>query len=457
MPGRTWVIAPDAESLQRRWQTLIHARSDRKEALFHPHLRNGQPGDKHTMKVVARGLPGYDPRPTPIAAERGPCLPPVRYGFRSFDRQWILPDNRLINQPNPTLWASHSNRQVYLTAPADRSPTVGPALTFTALIPDLHHYNGRGGRVFPLWHNRQADQSNMPSGLRTFLRRRDRKEVGAEDLMAYLAAVAAHPAFAARFASELVQPGLRVPLTASGATFTAAAELGRTIIWLHTFGERFVDAGRGRPPQPPRLPAAESPRIPAAGAIPQDSSSMPDAIDYDAGKRRLLVGRRYVENVTPQMWAYEVSGKHVLRQWFSYRKPNRERPIIGDRRPPSELGAIQPDHWLAEYTTELLNLLHVIGRLVDLEPSQADLLEQNLAGRTISADELCAANCARSTRRLGRCDRDRESRASDSVRRTVFVEDCLGVGRQRTGSAARFDRREGKAGDQSAGSSHSSE
>jgi len=25
MPGRTWVIAPDAESLQRRWQTLIHA------------------------------------------------------------------------------------------------------------------------------------------------------------------------------------------------------------------------------------------------------------------------------------------------------------------------------------------------------------------------------------------------------------------------------------------------
>ena len=31
-------------------------------------------------------------------------LPPVRYGFRSFDRQWIIPDNRVINQPNPELW-----------------------------------------------------------------------------------------------------------------------------------------------------------------------------------------------------------------------------------------------------------------------------------------------------------------------------------------------------------------
>ena len=60
------------------------------------------------------------------------------------------------------------------------------------------------------------------------------------------------------------------------------------------------------------------------------------------------------------------SGKRVLTQWFSYRKKNRERPIIGDRRPPSKLGEIQPDRWLGEYTTELLNVLNVLGRLVAL-------------------------------------------------------------------------------------------
>jgi hypothetical protein len=115
---------------------------------------------------------------------------------------------------------------------------------------------------------------------------------------------------------------------------------------------------------------------------------MPDTIDYDATNRRLLVGRGYVASVAPEVWNYEVSGKQVLRQWFSYRKANRERPIIGDRRPPSKLGDIQPDHWLAEYTTELLNVLHVLGWLVELEPAQSELLEQVCSGPTISADEL---------------------------------------------------------------------
>ena len=82
----------------------------------------------------------------------------------------------------------------------------------------------------------------------------------------------------------------------------------------------------------------------------------------------------------PAVFAYEVSGKNVLRQWFSYRKRDRTRPIIGDRRPPSPLDAIQPDHWLPEYTDDLMNLLNVLGRLVRLEPRQADLLERVCAG-----------------------------------------------------------------------------
>lgn len=103
MPGRTWIIAPDVESLRRRWQALIDAPSGQKEDLFHPHLAGGELGDRHSKRVVERGLPGYHPRPTPIAEERGPFEPPIRYGFRSLDRQWIIPDNRLINRPNPTL------------------------------------------------------------------------------------------------------------------------------------------------------------------------------------------------------------------------------------------------------------------------------------------------------------------------------------------------------------------
>ena len=392
MPGRTWVIAPDALSLQRRWQALIHASSDQMEDLFHPHLGKGKLGDRHSKRVVSKGLPGYEPRPTPVAEERSPSVPPIRYGFRSFDRQWIIPDNRVINRPNPELWEIHSDHQVYLTAFIQESPSSGPALTFTGLIPDLHHYKGSfGGRAFPLWRDRKASEPNIPPSLLKLLGGKYRRSVSAEDLLAYIAAVAAHPAFTSRFQGDLVKPGLRIPLTARGKLFAEAAELGRTVIWLHTFGERFADPRHGRPAQPPRLPKHTAPRIPAAGAISQEPGEMPDAIDYDATKHRLLVGRGYVEGVPPQVWNYEVSGKQVLRQWFSYRKANRERPILGDRRRPSKLGDIQPDHWLAEYTTELINVLNVLGRLVDLEPLQADLLERVCSGPTISANELPAA------------------------------------------------------------------
>jgi hypothetical protein len=387
-PGRTWVIAPDSDSLLRRWEKLIKAPSAEKEQLFHPNLVRGELSDRHTNRVVKKGLSGFEARLTPVADERGPCIPPVRYSFRSFDRQWIIPDNRLINRPNPELWRLHSARQMYLTTVTRTSQSVGPAITFTALIPDYDHYNGRGGRFFPLWSNRDAGSPNIPPTLLEYLGQKYQKAVDAEDLFAYVAAIAAHPGFTDRFLSDLVQPGLRIPLTADSELFFAAAELGRTVIWLHTFGERFADRNLGRPEGPPRLPKSGAPRIPAAGEIARDSLAMPNTLEYDAAKHRLLIGDGYMEGVTPQMWSYEVSGMQVVRHWFNYRKADRGRTIIGDRRTPSKLGDIKPDHWLAEYTTELINVLNVIGRLVELEPSQAELLERVCSGQMISADDL---------------------------------------------------------------------
>ena len=281
--------------------------------------------------------------------------------------------------------------QIYLTAPEDRTPTAGPSLTFTDLIPDLHHYHGRGGRVYPLWRDRAATQPNVKPALLGRLAKVYGLEVKAEDVMAYVAAVMAHPAFTARFAPDLVRPGLRVPLTADAGLFAEAVAIGREVIWLHCYGERFSDPAADRPKQAPRLPKEWAPYIPADGAIPSAPEPLPVTMDYDPAKRRLTIGKGYVENVTPEMWAYEVSGKQVLWHWFSYRRRDRSRPIIGDRRPPSPLDGIQPDGWLPEYTTDLLDLLNVLGRLIALEPAQADLLGRICASPLRSSDELRSA------------------------------------------------------------------
>jgi Type ISP C-terminal specificity domain len=200
----------------------------------------------------------------------------------------------------------------------------------------------------------------------------------------------------ARFRSDLVRPGLRLPITAEADLFERASNLGREVIWLHTYGERMVDEDAGRPPGSPRL-AQDGPTIPRAGSIPAAPEDFPNELRYDAAARRLFVGKGYVENVSQAMVDYDVSGMNVLNQWFSYRKKDRRRPIIGDRRPPSPLSNIQPDHWLPEYTSDLLDLLHVLGRLTALEPAQAKALEDILGATLIEHQQLIAAGALGTT------------------------------------------------------------
>ena len=381
---RVWVIAPDVASLRARWSRLIFAGEDKKELLFHATLRDGKPADRHVRSVVAEGLPGFVAKPTRLVDETSECEAPIPFGFRSFDRQWIIPDPRVITQPNANLWYSRSPDQVYLTALSRSAPGCGPGISLTGLLPDLDHFKGSfGGRVYPLWSDALATRPNIPADLLAHLASVYAGHVRPEDLFTYIAALAAHPAYTERFRTDLATPGLRIPLNADATTFADAVALGRRVVWLHTFGERFADPAAGRPLGAPRLPVGCRPQVPKGGAIPLDAAGMPDSISYNAAAQRLQIGSGFIEPVPSAVWHYAVSGKQVLLQWFSYRRKNRERPLIGDRRPPSPLGDIQPDTWLAEYTTELLNVLNVLGGLVDLEPAQAALLERICNGPLI--------------------------------------------------------------------------
>ncbi len=87
--GPTWVIAPDGQTLETRWERLSDEKiQQRKEALFHPH-RGGTKPSRRRQRIrpdiirVAIGVAKDD---------KSQLIAPVRYGFRSFDRQWIIPD-----------------------------------------------------------------------------------------------------------------------------------------------------------------------------------------------------------------------------------------------------------------------------------------------------------------------------------------------------------------------------
>ena len=372
-PNRTWVYAPDPDTLRARWARLVKAPASHKRALLK------ETRDRSIDSRVAQ-VEGLSAGSVPLREEAMPCPAPVRVAYRSFDRQWLIPDNRVVDFLRPELWRARSPRQVYLTEPRTEPPTAGPAVTFAADPPDMHHYRGRGGAVVPLYRDRQGLAPNAAPGLLRLLSTRLGVEVTCEDLLAYVAALTAHPGFTARFRQELAVPGVRVPLTADPALFAEAVGVGRRVVWLHTYGTRFTDPAEGRPAGPPRLPADRQPKV--VKAIPDTEEGMPERISYDPGTATLHVGEGQVRPVPRRVWEYEVSGMRVVSRWFGYRK----REPAGRRS--TDLDHLTPTRWRHATTRELLDLLNVLGLLVELEPAQAGLLERACAGPLVTVTDL---------------------------------------------------------------------
>jgi len=224
---------------------------------------------------------------------------------------------------------------------------------------------------------------NVPPLLLSVVGDRLGHSVSIEDLVAYVAGCVAHPGFTPRFAGELVTPGIRVPLTTDQELWEATVGVGREVVWLHTYGERFADDLAGRPKSVIRYPAGDPRRPLNTVAFP--ASPLPTTIHHDLATEILHVGDGQFAPVPAAVWEYDVGGMQVVKKWFSYRKANP-----GGRRS-SPLDDIHAERWPHEWTTELLDLLTVLRRLVELEPQQADLLEQILAGPQITVGDLTAS------------------------------------------------------------------
>ena len=372
-PNRTWPYAPLPATLTNRWTALIAAPASEQPALL------GRT-DSATMGKVKPGLPGHPHREMPLADETGPPLAPVRVSYRSFDPQWIIPDDRILDRPRPDLWSVNGDHQVFTTEQHDQPIKGGPALTFGAHPPDTHHYAGRGGRALPLYASADTSRPNLAPGLLDTLTTRLGTPVTPEDVLAYIAAITAHPAFTTRFAEDLRTPGIRVPLTADPALWVEAVELGRRVLWLHTRGERYADPDAGRPAGPPRVEGDARPLVQAR--ITPDP--VPDELDYDPATASLRIGDGIIAPVDARVIAHEVSGMNVLRRWFGYRRATRPK-ARGDQSP---LDDIRPASWPADYTTDLLDLLNVLTLVVGCEPAQADLLDRVMAAPRITVSDL---------------------------------------------------------------------
>ncbi len=184
----------------------------------------------------------------------------------------------------------------------------------------------------------------------------------------------AQPAYVERFWDELEQPPPRLPITKDATLFTRIADLGKRLLYLHTYGERF--AGRN---DDGSVPYGEARCTKAVS-----SDEYPASVAYDAETRVLRVGKGdhagEFAPVAPQVWGYSVSGMQIVKSWLDRRKLNRSG------RKSSPLDDIRPERW--EFTEELLELLWVLEHTLAHEPEGAALLDEVCAAPLFTAQEL---------------------------------------------------------------------
>lgn len=363
--GRSWTVAPDPEPLRARWAALLAAEGDAaRETLFRPTRARG-------LHTPVTQLPGHrDAATVRLAHEYGPCPDPVPVLHGAFDRQWLIPDHRLIDAARPELWRVLDDRQIFAVEQARVADAPGPALVFSALLPDGRSPAGRAGRIRPLYRRPGGRDPNLAPGLTGLLGGLLGLPVGAEDVLAWIAV-----------ATRRGRRGLEVVLPPDPESWHAGVALGRTSLWLHTRGARCADPATGRPAGRPRLPGGRRPYV--RSALP--AAPPPGALGYHAADRTLRIGEGAVGPVPPQAWEFHASGVRVLEAWYE------RRTAVATA---GTLEAAAPTRWSRATTGELLELVSVLALLSQWRAERRGLAErvaETVRGPSVTAGILRGA------------------------------------------------------------------
>ena len=391
-PNRTWVYAPSESVLQERWAELIEGTDLKVRAeRFKETDSIGIARGKDPLSGVDTFQGSKESLNDQIARELIPDAPNiVPVGYRSFDRQYIFADSRLLHRASPDLWEHRVPEQIFIVEQNAHYPKAGPGLYFSSLIPDMDAFKGsEGGRAHPVLNVSGAPNLTEPAA--QMLRERFGDNAPG-DLVYYLAALTGHPGYVRTFDEPLQQAGIRVPLTADPELWERAVQLGKQVVWLHTYGERGEPLpGMKRLHQ---LPEGADYTLPYSiqdmgKTMPEKKPSFsPDPVNSLSEEENNPVmgtvsfGKARCENVEKRVFDYTIGGNQVLGLWAKYRL---KKPVVRRSSPLDEIVQREwPDAWSDEYE----RLLYTLTHLVHLEPAQEKLLDDVLAGEQIFREEF---------------------------------------------------------------------
>ncbi|MFK0085551.1 type ISP restriction/modification enzyme [Glutamicibacter sp. NPDC090743] len=374
--NRKWVFSPSPDVLEQRLRDLV-AESD-----AHLKIQKFQESFHAKIDKTKKPLPGTDTeKNTHVPFEdvdwiENPKI--VRVGYRSFDRQYLVADSRLIHSPS-ALWDGRVEGQIFAVEQHVHYPKAGPGLMFSSLIPDMDYFNNRGGRAIPLLH--PDGSPNIAPGLERALKELISPMVSSSDLFFYVAGLTGNAAYLRKYDEELHTPGVRIPLTGNLALWDRAVEHGKHLVWLHTFG------ASGQHPNAQKSILEKEPGV-SFPVYAKSVNHMPTEVGYDSERQVLNIGGGEWENVSPEVRNFTVGGMNVIDSWVGYRQ---EIPKGRKTEKSSALEGFVQTQWPGEWSIELTEILVSVTRLVALDPYLEALLEDVEAGELITHHQLAEA------------------------------------------------------------------
>ena len=350
--ARKWPISPSKDALVQRWQDFTSEIDlDEKARKFQT------PKSGLSIFSQSKFLPALVDEPSNSV----PVL--MRYGYRTFDRQWAIKDTRLAASLRPALLSSHSESQRYLVTKTAQALGAGPGAIVSAEIPDNDFFNGRGGKdVFPLFREPGAANVNVE-----FVKKlkSDGFVFEETDLFYYCYGVLAGTDYTERFSSQLATPGPKVPVSRDCELFREMVGFGLRLAKLHTFSETDLAS-----------------QAVARWASEPDFRPLANEIKYEKESLSLHVGSGLLEGVTPSVFDFEVSGMKVINKWLGYRVKSADKKVS------SPLENLIGDEWISEWSDQLLEVVAAIEETLRLRNLGSSILDRILGAELFSKDEI---------------------------------------------------------------------
>ena len=368
--GRSWPIGETEDLIRVRWQDLLSKTGNERERYF-KNNKYRKIQNQYTDHFTGKSLP------TILSLKSSaPCPKISRYAFRSFDRQWAIEDIRFNDRMGEVLWRLQGETQLYLSSLASEPLALGQGMIASSAVPDLHVFRGSfGGKdVMPLYRDREGKQPNVTDGLLDALGAQYSEAPTAEDLAAYVYAILGGQSYTHRFWDKLETSGPRVPITKHAPTFIKAAALGRCLIWLHTYAERFRGEDRSD-----KVPVGSAQYI---APISDEPEHYPENFAWIETEQAIRVGEGRFGPVPHKVWDFQVSGLKVVQSWLGYRMKRR----AGKKSSP--LDNIRPESWTPRMSEEFLELLWVLEGTLELEPELEQVLDRVVSGPCFKTSEL---------------------------------------------------------------------